>query len=452
MKIPPLVLIALSSLHFLPARASAQTVVDAKSEVDERIIDTSALVPLEKVAAPIPFKNFRYPYLNARGDVTFIGNDIYTGNVAKNNNGIYRSSATGSLKALAKQEDLAPDDRREFGAILGLQIDPETDDMVCHRGIDHGQGIYGIIDHQPLKCIAGLGTPAPDFDGPFKWFWYADIWTGWVVFNATVQKDNPWIHGLYLWNKSADQIWRVVDTNQTVPAANGRIGHLSPQPRLDKDWLVFSANRLDAKGEPEVGRGVLGLAAKHWNQGKPDLAPEHLQVLAPFGMIIPGSKDQVMTAAPNPLCRDGIIAFVAGSDLADPREESPEAYQAVCLRVGEGPWVCPLDTSTLIPGRPDGTVFTGFNKWLAISSGRVFFRAYGPGGYEAIYAYDPAAKIVYFIIDTLRQIDGKQPKGFEISTSPVLGNRIALMVKFKDQTAGEYLATMPGIPFTPKRR
>lgn len=423
--------------------AFADELHDGVTTVDEIVADTETEMPLRKVAAPIPFENFRYPFVDDAENVLFIGNDRYSFR-AKNPGGIFRSQAAdGRLDPMVLESDPAPDDGKPMGLILGLQTDRES--FVFHRGPDRGTGIYARFGNEPLTTIAGLATMAPGASSLFDWFWYADVHDHRVVFHGTPQSKLDHPGGLYLYNHRTRGLRRLVDGSVPVPSAdNSRFADFSYQPRIDASWLVFSANRLAADGTTILpGRGILGWPLDDTDEPEDPFAIERLQILAPFGMEIPFSGGLQLTAAPNPCGHDGIIAVVGGSDAEDPLNERP-SWQSILVRTADGVWHAPVDTNTLIPGREDGAVFTGFNKWIAVQDGRVVFRAYGPG-YEAVYLYDVVKRRLYFVADSDWLVDDKTIARFEIGRYPMVGSRLALMIAFRDGTSGVYLSTLHGL-------
>lgn len=435
-------------LPVYPDAGTAAPFKDAGAAIDEVVADTDTARPLRRVAAPIPFENFRYPFVDDAENVLFIGNDKYTYR-AKAGNGIYRSSASdGRLEALVLEDDPAPGDGKPMGLILGLQTDRRS--FVFHRGPDRGQGIYARFGDGPVTAVANTGTPAPGANANFSWFWYADIWDDQVVFHGTVESPGQALSGLYLYQHHNRTVRRLIDTTQPVPAAGGSaLGDLSYQPRIDDQWLVFSANQM-ISGAIRSGRGILGWPLAEGGDPAKIFALDRLKLLAPFGMMIPETDGRPLTSAPNPVVGDGLVAVVGGSDPEDLSNELPD-WQAICIRTADGKWHNPVDTDTLIPGRNDGSVFKGFNKWIAIQDGKVIFRAYGPSGYEAVYLYDPASSQLFFVADTTWQVEKKAIIGFEVGRHPMVGRRLALMIRFADRTSGEYLATLSGLPTTPVR-
>jgi hypothetical protein len=74
---------------------------DAETVVDTTVIDTDYGVQIQPAGASIPFKNFRYPFVDDHENVLFIGNDPFRYTPAIKGNGIYRSyAADGRIEAL----------------------------------------------------------------------------------------------------------------------------------------------------------------------------------------------------------------------------------------------------------------------------------------------------------------------------------------------------------------
>lgn len=424
----------------------------AGTEVDTVVVDTTWGVQLTPAAALIPFKNFRYPYFDEQENVTFIGNDPYRYGSAKKGNGIYRSyAADGRIEPLVIQDDPAPDDGKPIGAIMGLRTDFRS--FVFHRGYDQGTGIYGCFDGGPLVTVASRSTQVPGESRNFDWVWYADVCKDLVVFNGTPRSEPEWINGLYLYQHSKRQVTRLLDSTQPVAAAGGmRMADFSYQPRIDDSWLVFSAIRAedgDAKTPPP--KGVFGWSITAGGNADDMFALDRLQVLAPFGMEIPESGVLPMTSASNPMTSGGMMAVTVGSHTPGETSELPK-WQAICIRTADGVWHNPVDTNTINPVLNDGSFFTGFSKWLGMQDGKVIFHADGPNDYQAVYIYDQPTDALYFIADTRLKIDDKEIQSFEYGGHPLVGKRLALMIRFSDGSSGEYLATLPKLPTQVKRK
>jgi hypothetical protein len=424
---------------------------NAETEVDTTVVDTAYGVQIKPVEAAIPFKNFRYPFVDDRENVLFIGNDPFRYTPAVKGNGIYRSyAADGRIESLVIQDDPAPDDGLPMGAILGLRTDFRS--YVFHRGGDSGTGIYGSFNGGPLVTVAGLKTVAPGIGVNFGWFWYADVCGDLVVFNGSPQTSDDWVNGLYLYDHAKQKLSCLLDTTRAVPAAGGlRLAEISPQPRLDKSWLIFAAcSATDAAGDQVAKKGYFGWQVTEGGNPEEMFALERLKVLAPIGMEIPESGGLPLTGGSNLMSDEGLIAVAAGSDV-DGKKGGIPRWQAICIRTPDGIWHNPVDTNTLNPILNDGSCFTGFNKWVGVDEGKVIFRAYGDS-YEAVYIYDVASDALYFVADTRLTIHDKEVTSFEISGHPLVGKRLAMMIHFSDGTAGEYLATLPQLPTEPVRK
>jgi hypothetical protein len=414
---------------------------EAGTEVDTVVIDTSYSVEITPAAAPIPFTNFRYPYVDEKENVLFIGNDPFRYTPATKGNGIYRSyAADGKIESLVIQDDPAPDDGKPIGAILGLRTDFNS--FVFHRG-GMGTGIYGSFHGEPLVTIANTSFTAPGLGTNFKWFCYADVAGDLVVFKGNSGTESNDQEGLYLYQHSKRKVTRLLDSTQSVPAAGGEIlTGFSQQPRLDNDWLVFSAEDL-ADGDVTKPKkiGIFGWQVKPGGNPEKMFALDQLKVLAPLGMEIPESGGRPLTYGWNVTTDGGWMAVAAGSESGGSYGAVPQ-WQAICMRAPDGVWRNPVDTNTLNPILNDGSFFTGFNKWVGLDEGKVIFRAYGTG-YEALYIYDAVADLLYFVADTRLRIAGKSVSAFETSARPLVGKRLAMMIYFTDGTSGQYLATLP---------
>lgn len=420
----------------------------AETEVDVLVVDTDYGVQITPASAPVPFKNFRYPFVDQEENILFISNDPYRYNPAKKANGIYRSYASdGRLECLVIEDDLAPDDGSPIGKILGLRTDSKS--FSFNRGGDLGKGIYASFNGGPIVTIASRKTLAPGRNRFFNSFYYADIIGDRVVFNGSPQNDKAWLTGIYLYDHKDKRTRELITNTEPVPVAGGaNLWWLSEQPFINENWLLFSASRdVDCMGnKSEKGtKGLLGWKIEP--EGSPNrmFAKERLQVLAPFGMEIPESGGLILTSASAPVAHQGIIAMVAGNNPPE-RYGSPPKYQSISYRTEDGRWHNPVDTNTLNPILNDGTYFTSFNKWVATQDKKVIFIAKGPSNYEAIYIYDTERDILFFVADTRLEIGSKSVEGFETSSKPLVGNRLAMMIYFDDGSAGVYQATLPKLP------
>ncbi len=446
-----LALIIATGLACVAPAIHAQTELrDAMTEVDEVVIDTTFEIPLELLSETYPFKNFRYPFVDKNGQVLFIGNDWFKYNMAEHHNGVYQSTPDGVLTPLATQEMIVKEDGEPLGPILGLRTDFES--IVFQRFNGRGRSLMGLIRGGPMRELVGQGTIAPGSNVPFKYFLFADIQSNWMVFNGTTNSD-PWINGLYHMDVDTGTMIRLIQNDQFIASLGFIPGNLSWQPDLSTERLVFGANQLDEKGEECLpARGILGWRINLEENPEEQFSIDKLEVLAPFGMEIPESGGLPLQWANNPVTDGDWVAVVGGHD-PDDHMSQPPAYQAILIRTPDGIWHNPVDTDTYIPGhRAENAVFTSFNQWIGLSEGKVVFIARGPDDYQAIYIYDSNDSGLYFVIDTERPIDGRQPIGFEISSNPLVGQRLAFMAQFDDKTSGIFGATLPGLKVSPGRK
>ena len=389
-------------LVFVQMNAQAIELGIAETEVDSLVVDTEYGVQISQASAPVPFKNFRYPFVDQDENILFISNDHFRYNPAKKANGIYKSFASdGRLECLVVQDDPAPDDGAPMGKILGLRTDSKS--FSFNRGSDFGKGIYASFNGGPLVTVAGRKTIAPGRNHSFHSFHYADIWEDRVVFNGTPILDQEWVNGLFLYDHGTKDIRELVTNKEPVAVAGGsELWWLSEQPFLNGDWLLFSASRsADCIGNKSE-KGTKGLLGWKIEPGvRPDLnfSKAKLRILAPFGMEIPESGGLALTSLSSPVENSGIIAVLAGNNPPE-KYGTPPTYQAVTFRTEDGVWRNPIDTNTLNPILNDGSYFTSFNKWLTTQDKRIIFIANGPNNYEAVYIYDIERDILFFVADT----------------------------------------------------
>jgi hypothetical protein len=445
-----LLLVAIS-LHPGLAQTSDQPgLMDAETEVDEVVVDTSFAIPLEILSSDYPFKNFRYPFVDATGRVLFVGNDRFKYGPARHHNGIYESLADGTLQALATEETIVAEDGQPVGPILGLRTDFTS--FIFHRGNSRAISLMGRIRGGPLRELVSRRTHPPRSATPFAFFLYGDIEGNWMVFNGTT-KENPWTHGLYHLDVDTGELLCLLQNNEFLEPFGAVLGNFSWQPDLASRKLVFAAHRLDPTGEECLpGRGILGWSIDT-TAGRPEqqLALERLELFAPFGMEIPESGGLSLHWANDPVTDGKMIAAVGGHDASDHLRQPPD-YQALLLRTPDGQWHNPIDTHTYVPRQEELGLITSFNPWVALAEDKAIFIARGPEDYEAIYIYDPEDASLYFVLDTLTPIEDRLPIGFEISPHPLVGQRLAFMARFADGTSAILRASLPGLKVHPRRQ
>ncbi|MBJ7390810.1 MAG: DUF3859 domain-containing protein, partial [Chthoniobacterales bacterium] len=83
--------------------------------------------------------------------------------------------------------------------------------------------------------------------------------------------------------------------------------------------------------------------------------------------------------------------------------------------------------------------FTRFDKWTANCSPWVIFRGYAEDGYEGLFAMHVERNELFLLLDTHSELGGKKASGFEISSTPKLGEDLVLAIGFTDGSSGIYI-------------
>lgn len=399
----------LAGLPLLTAWASDAPVLgDVQAEVEELVADQRTFVPCR---LPVEFTSFRYPSVDAAGNVTFIGDDPYYRGGTKF--GIFRSeAATGRVRSLVDNETAFPGTSAPFGEFLGLQTDGPR---YVFRGWARGPGGGILADFgDGLVVVADGRTTAPGSSRTFTNFAYAAIAGDRVVFMG---EDADGASGIFLYEATGRKLRRLADTRSRLPDGSG-FSRFNGQPWMDPTQVIFRAT--DDAGFPSIYRIPLPVEG----------APRIEQIFGRETPLPPGVEITQLTSAP---VDGGRVAFRAAGQArgAD--------YEGIFLLEG-GKLRLVVDNLTELP---DVDVsFRSFNKWIALQNGKLFFRGKGTGGFEGLYAFDLAANELHQLVTTRDEIEGRRVASFEIGSRPVVGDRIAFLAVFGDGKDAIYLGRL----------
>jgi hypothetical protein len=434
--------------------------IPAKAEVDEVVADTTMTVPphprVQPLGTPIPFHNFRYPHVSAAEDVTFIANDQDF-----RRHGIYRSfAATHELKPLVVT-GLAMDDSgdAQFQYISGLQMDGDDLVFTAHNG----RGASGVFlwSKEKITTVARTGrTVLPGHSSPLVDVNYGALRNGRMIYQA---KDSDGTF-LVLYDVKARAHRVLARTGIPIPGRKDeQFRYFSPQNWIDENNIIFRAARVvephrslgrpwewyenfraARESKPQIfakeapaNVGIYGWFGIDWSNPNA-LDVTNLLTVADWSTTTPETGGKFVYFGSAPIARD-LLAFM--SEVSRPSGGSVGVYCAL-LRPNAAPQFRNIvDTDTEIESLFDGT-FTGFNKWVGVADGSVFFIG-NAKGYTGVFLYKPKLDALFLLCDNREPIDGKAVSSFEVGSNFLVRNRFAITVHFHDGSAGVYLATIP---------
>lgn len=415
------------------AARGAEEFTDARGRIDEIVADTTdtpAPSALEPLAAPIPFRNFRYPYVDPAQNVTFIADDpLYDGSKGANL-GIYRSYASGGrLETLVSSKTPAPGTGAGFRYIRGLHLaDNLTDFVFSGITTDDRNGIYawrsGVLSTIARSGETVLdGRTVTDVD-------YASF-SGEKVLYVARTDAGPSLVLCDLAEGGAQKV--LMHGGQPIPGSEtDAFRYFSPQNWIDGNQVVFRAARVpdpyDGDGKSKAERGLYGWV------GKSDFRPGQLRRFVDWTTPVPGVPGGAFVNLRSAPVRGDLITFVGSG------EGFTGIYWMKTTDTAPRPIV---DTSTEMETLFKGA-FDSFGIYPAIIDRSIVFTA-SADDYAGVFLYRPDEDRLFVLTDSRALVGGKKIEGFEIATSCMVGNRLAVKAMFSDRTQGVYLATVPGI-------
>ena len=407
---------------------------ETKSVVDTVVADSTDLPPpsvLVPIAARIPFKNFRYPHVDAQENVTFIADDpVYGGNQV--NHGIYRSyAANGKLEALVHAGETAvPGSSAVINLVRGLQMDDDASNFVFwaydNKG---GTGLYYWKDSS-LRMIARTGqTVLPGAVTAISDVEYGAVSNGKILYIAADSSGRK----LVLFDLKTEKQRVLVSIGDPIPGqAKEKFRYLSPQNWIDGETVVFRGARTDKPRElspsGEGHRGIYTLSGAQCEGALPEL-----KRLVDWGTKAPGFEDRVFTDLRSAPVRDGVVAFTG----------SGAGFEGIYWAdVAKGALHGVVDTNTSFESLFTGP-FTGFSIFPSLLDHSIAFVGHAAGNYEGIFLYRIDRDELFLLTDNRTPLDGKKINGYEIAGHCLIRNRLAVEVDFSDGSTGVYLATIP---------
>ncbi len=412
---------------------------DTRTAIDEVVADTATLPPtsaLEPLRARIPFKNFRYPYVDPQQNVTFIADDpLYAPTGSDGDNlGIYRSyAADGKLEALVSAHDtIVPGttDAR-FRFIRGLHMGGNLSDFVF-SGIatDGANGIYLWRDGK-LEVVARSGETTLDGD-LVQDVEYASFSGGQALYVAHLKSGPALV--LYHLQTGTQQV--LLRSGQPAPGDTGAtFEYFSPQNWVDDGQVLLRAARVrnpyDGDGPAKAERGLYGWVSAP-GLPKPDYTLASLRRFLDWTTPIPGyEKGRFINIRSAPI-HQNLLTFVG---------ECGSHSGVYWMKTSGGAVEMIVDTSTAIEGLFEGN-FTDFNIYPALIDRSIIFVGYARD-YVGIFLYRPDRDELLLLTDSRTEVEGRKIKSFETASHCLIGDRLAVKAKFADRTEGVYLATIP---------
>ena len=376
-------------------------------------------MPLVRLAIPITFDNFRYPFLQDDGSVVFIAND----KAGSGCYGIYRIATNGELRILAADNDEFSNSPFRVGGFSGLRVAGGRAVFRCGFG-NYGEGGTGIgmWEDGVLTLLARTGDAAG-----FEDLGYPGLSEQVVTFLAKRPGDVDELHAVDLLSFPRTPR-KVADTLSPIPAHPGKFfGTFGFQQDADGESAVFRGFDVGARDllQQTGGRASAlgGVFRKNIRSEEPP------QKIVDTATPLPGAPvGETFAELQNAIPRDGTVVVPSWS-----REHSGIYY------IGrDGRPLLVADTATRIPDLFEGS-FTGFNKWAANCSPWVVFRGSAAQGFQGLFSMHMERNELFLLLDTQSQFDGKQISDFEFGCNPKLGENLVVAIEFQDGSSGVYV-------------
>jgi len=221
---------------------------------------------------------------------------------------------------------------------------------------------------------------------------------------------------------------KVADTSTPIPGHAGKFfGSFGFQQDADGDNSVFRGFDVNSR---ELFRQTGGESSALGGVYRKNIRSAELPVkVIDTTTPLPGAPDgETFAELQNAIPSNGTVVIPTWS----------KNHEGIYYVNREGKTQLVADTSTRIPDLFEGS-FTGFNKWAANCAPWVVFRGYAEGNYQGLFAMNMERNELFLLIDTNTDLGGKKVTGFEMSCVPKLGEDLVLAIEFADGTSGVYL-------------
>jgi len=376
-------------------------------------------MPIVKLAIPVNFSNFRYPFLQADKSVVFIAND----GEGDGREGIYRIAANGELSILAGEYDEFDNAPFVITDFSGLRVAGGRAVFRCSFANGAGDGGVGIgmWEDGVITLLARTGDALGLED-----IGYPGLSAEIVTFLAHRNGEVGELYAVDL--ATFPRLPRkVADTATAIPGQPGKFfGSFGFQQDADGAHAIFRGFDVGARELlQQTGDGAAALGGVYRKNIRSSDSPEKI---VDTRTELPGARSGTTFAElQNALPRDGTVVVPTWS-----RDHSGIYF---IDRNGETHVVA--DTATRIPDLFDGP-FIGFDKWAANCAPYVIFRGYARG-YEGLFAMDTTRNELYLLLDRRETFDGKAIAGLEFGSNARIDEDLVLAIEFSDGSSGVYL-------------
>jgi len=376
-------------------------------------------MPIVKLAIPVNFSNFRYPFLQADKSVVFIAND----GEGDGREGIYRIAANGELSILAGEYDEFDNAPFVITDFSGLRVAGGRAVFRCSFANGAGDGGVGIgmWEDGVITLLARTGDALGLED-----IGYPGLSAEIVTFLAHRNGEVGELYAVDL--ATFPRLPRkVADTATAIPGQPGKFfGSFGFQQDADGAHAIFRGFDVGARELLQrTGDGAAALGGVYRKNIRSSDSPEKI---VDTRTELPGARSGTTFAElQNALPRDGTVVVPTWS-----RDHSGIYF---IDRNGETHVVA--DTATRIPDLFDGP-FIGFDKWAANCAPYVIFRGYARG-YEGLFAMNMDRNELYLLLDRREMFDGKVIAGLEFGSNARIDEDLVLAVEFTDGSSGVYL-------------
>lgn len=376
-------------------------------------------IPIVKLAIPVNFNNFRYPFLQPDKSVVFLANDRAGGG----REGVYRIAANGELSILAGEYDEFDNAPFMITGFSGLRVAGGRAVFRCGfaNGMgDSGVGI-GMWENGNITLFARTGDALG-----FEDIGYPGLSSDIVTFLAHRNGEVGELYAVDL--ASIPRLPRkVADTSTAIPGHSGKFfGSFGFQQDADGESAIFRGFDVGARELlQQTGDRAAALGGVYRKNIRSSDPPEKI---IDTGTLLPGAPSGTTFAElRNALPRDGTVVVPSWSPN----------HSGIYFIDRDGKTRLVADTATRIPDLFDGP-FTGFDKWAANCAPYVIFRGQARG-YEGLFAMDTDRNELYLLLDRRETFDGKAIAGLEFGNNARIDEDLVLAIEFSDGSSGIYL-------------
>ena len=329
-----------------------------------------------------------------------------------------RDRANNRVSTLASAGESFTNSDAKLAGVWGLKV--EGGRAVFRAVLENGGSGIALWEDGRLTLLASDQNPEGMSD-----FGYPDLSEDIVVFSAKPKDAGRSLYAVSL--RSADRRPVAVVPNGTpIPATDGlSFGAFADSQFADGTDAVFRAYSEEFIPFHGPGPRYSGVFRKSTLSTNPPAKIIDLATSLPGAPEGTTFNHYIESAIP----RDGCTAIVNKSgDL-----------RGIYLSAPDGKTDLVVDSNTQIPDLFAGS-FTWFSKWVYNNPPWLLFLARADN-YLGLFALNTEDQALYLLADSRMNFDGKKIVGAEISNSAKIGEKVALMLEFDDDSSGVYVAT-----------